>query len=127
MRFIIFCRCFGCLTAIVILSGVVSTAQADPITPSDTVTDLGSGAITAIAANGTTVAITSQFSSGGGGNQLLTAQTLGSPILSITNGQFDYAFNVSPVTVLFSLKKSVSIVRQVGPSDQGDEGRATWI
>src|SRR5262249_3216864 len=65
-----------------------------------TVTDLGIGSITATAANGSTVAVDHGSLSGWLGNQALSLEANGSPIVSISNGQGMYPFSVSPVTSL---------------------------
>ncbi len=95
MRYANFRTCSRLVTAIALLGAVVSTAHADAITPSYTVTDLGTGTVTATAANGSAIAIDSVQ-----GNQMLSAAANGSQILTVSNGQSVYAFNLSPVTVL---------------------------
>ena len=99
MRSFILQRRSGFVTAILILSRFISTARADALTPSYTVTDLGSGNITATAANGTVIQNLISFA-GGQGNQELTATASGSPIVSISNGQSAYSFNVTPAISL---------------------------
>ncbi|MGP0067099.1 MAG: hypothetical protein ACLQGP_26335 [Isosphaeraceae bacterium] len=100
MRYDILRTCYRLAMMIALFGVAVSKAQADSMTPSYSVTDLGSGTITATAANGSTIAIDPTFGYSGGGNQILSADANGSPIASISNGQSTYAFNLSPATVL---------------------------
>jgi hypothetical protein len=79
----------------------ISTAQADAITPSYAITDLGSGGITATTANGSTIALdVGSLASSDPANQQLAAEANGSQITGISNGQATYSFPLTPATAL---------------------------
>jgi hypothetical protein len=85
---------------------MVSTAYADPITPSYSVADLGTGPIMATTANGHRIAMEPGTLGGGpypgssGGNQMLSAEATGSQIVAVSNGQATYPFTLTPATPL---------------------------
>ncbi len=81
------------------LTSILATAHADPISPTYTVTNLGSGAITITAANGSTVPVDYGATSGDLAT-LLPAAANGGQIVSVSNGQMAYPFTLTPTTPL---------------------------
>jgi len=69
-----------------LMGGIAATAQADPISPTYTITDLGTGNISLSTASGNTIPVSNAYAN--------------SPIVSVSNGQTAYAFPVTPATVL---------------------------
>lgn len=92
-------------TLFLLVSAVVSTAHADPIVPSYTVTDLGSGTITLSAGNGNTVPGNPY---GWSLSSSLWTAANGGQVVSVSNGQAVYPFALTPAAPLTPYQGSMT-------------------
>jgi hypothetical protein len=88
------------LVQFLVLGAVVSTASGDAITPSYSVTSLGSGAITLSVSNGSMVPVELRSVWVGTFANSLPGAANGGQILAVSNGQLSYQFAFTPANPL---------------------------
>jgi hypothetical protein len=89
-------KTFPGFTLTILLSAIGATAQADPISSSYTITDLGTGTITAMASNGNTLVVNPSENVA----NLLSTTANGGQFVAVSNGDIAYPFTLTPATPL---------------------------
>jgi hypothetical protein len=87
---------------LLLLGATDSTAKADPITPSYTVTDLGSGNATLSTSAGGSIPVNLTAPFDGSFASVVSSAANGAQITSVSDGQATYPFAFAPSTVLTS-------------------------
>jgi hypothetical protein len=96
------------LVATIVFSALDSTACADAITSSYTVTNLGSGTITLLASNGNSVPVDRTSVSYGTFASALSNAANGGQIMSVSSGQVSYPFAFMPDAALTPYQGNLS-------------------